>query len=66
MKSLLEMIKFLTEENEKNQKRMALLELNVDKLLRNHRTTVNPMLLRHETSIHRLEYKLWWKRLFGL
>lgn len=66
MKHLFEMIIFLQKQDDENKKRISLLELNVEELLHQHKYTVNPMLLRHETEIHQLQYRPWWKRLLGL
>lgn len=66
MKHLFEMIVYLEKQDEENKKRIALLEMNIEEILHQHKYTVNPMLLKHETEIHQLQYKPWWKRLLGL
>ena len=66
MKQLFELIVFLQKRDEENKKRIALLEMNIEEILHQHKYTINPMLLKHEAEIHQLQYRTWWKRLLGL
>jgi len=65
MKHLLEMILFLVKEKDEARKRITLLELQVDELIKSMGKTVNPMLLEHETYIRERKRKPWFIRFLG-